>query len=156
MPKSWNSLKADSLAESEKRKGTDRRRKATNPFSLTAFRGRRHSVRRAEDRRRFPYTDQQSRRLFLFALMTILLCSADGLYTIYHVSRGAVELNPFMNYLLGFGPYVFFSVKFILSALCLILLVMHIHHPVGRIVLGSVALLYGSLFSYHLHLFFTQ
>jgi hypothetical protein len=141
---------------SEQRNSTDRRKKPTNPFSRYAFRGRRKTIRRAEDRRRHPYTDQYSRRLLLVALLIMLLCVADALFTLLHVSEGAIELNPLMDGLLQKGPLVFFVVKFTLTACGLLLLVIYRHHPLGRIATGSMLLLYATLFAYQIHLFFRQ
>ncbi|MBI4776608.1 MAG: hypothetical protein HY788_20930 [Deltaproteobacteria bacterium] len=128
----------------------DRRRKPTNPFGPWAFKGRRRTVRRLEDRRRTPCVDQYDLRLFLVSILIVLLCTADGLYTILHVSNGAVEVNPFMDSLLRMGPEYFFYMKYMLTALCVFLLVLYRYHPVARIMMMGVVTLYGLLLSYHI------
>ena len=142
-----------SASQSGERRSGDRRRKPTNPFSLRSHRGRRQNVRRAADRRRSPYTDRYGRKVFLAALLLLLLCIADGLYTLLHTSMGATELNPLMDTLLQVGPYFFFGVKFFLSACAIILLVMYRYNPLARLAWGTLVLFYGLLFVYHLHFF---
>lgn len=140
-------------ANFEERRSNDRRHKPTNPFSLRSFSGRRQTVRRAADCRRYPYTDRYGRKVFLAALLLLLLCVADGLYTLLHTSMGATELNPLMDTLLQVGPYFFFGVKFFLSACAIILLVIYRYNPLARLAWGALVLFYGILFAYHLHFF---
>jgi len=130
----------------------DRRKKPTNPFHLGAHRGRRKSIRRREDAYRKPWVDQYGIRPLLIALSVMLLCAADGLYTLIHISRGAQELNPFMDGLIQIGPYVFFLLKYALTSLCVVLLVTYYHHPVAKTALCSIGVLYGVLLVYHLFL----
>jgi len=137
----------------DRRKLADRRRRPTNPFSLHSFKGTRRVVRRREDRERYPYLDQYSPRLFLISLLILLFCVADAMYTLVHLSRGAVELNPLMRGLVEISPYLFFSVKFALMAAGLILLVIYRQHPAGRFVISGTVLLYGFIFLYQLWLF---
>ncbi len=146
---------ADLDEQHERRAGEDRRQKPTNPFSLMAHRGRRKTIRRDSDRKRNPYTDQYSRRLLLTALLLILLCVADALFTIFYVSGGkAVEINYLMNVLLENGPFLFFGVKFFLSASCIIILVLYRHHPMARRLMSFALIIYSALFFYHIFSFF--
>ena len=103
-----------------------------------------------EDRRRTPCVDQYGLRLFLVSILIVLLCAADGLFTVLHVSSGAVEVNPLMDSLLRLGPHYFFSMKYLLTALCVFLLVLYRYHPFARIMMMSVVVVYGLLFSYHI------
>lgn len=146
----------DQPDQPERRAGAERRQKPTNPFSLLAFRGRRQTVRRREDRKRSPYMDRYGRHLMLIALLLILLCVADALYTILHVSEGGVELNPLMDGVLQRGPLLFFAVKFALTALGVFLLVLYWHHPLGRVMFGGAVLVYGLLFCYQMFLFYLR
>jgi hypothetical protein len=140
----------------DRRKAADRRSRPTNPFAIGAFSGRRRTVRRTQDRRRRPYQDQYDRRLLLMALLLLLLCVADGLFTLLHVSRGARELNPLMESLLQKGPFVFWIVKFVITAGGIVLLVIYRHHPLAGVVWGALVLIYGLLAAYHVYLFFKQ
>ena len=40
----------------------------------------------------------------------------DGIFTLYAVSKGVEELNPFMAYLLDFSPFAFLLIKLLLFA----------------------------------------
>jgi len=147
--------KTNDAVGGEHRDLSDRRKKHTNTFSFRAFRGRRKTIRRMEDRRRHPYTDQYGLRVFLVSILIVLLCGADALYTILHVSSGnAIELNPLMDELLKLGPYIFFVTKFTLTAFCVLMLVLYKHHPLGRILMGGVAAIYCVVISYQLFFYF--
>ncbi len=141
--------------KTERRRLSDRRKKPTNPFSLRSFQGHRKTVQRLEDRRRHPYTDQYDLRVFLISILIVLLCCADALYTIFHVSQGkAVELNPLMDRLLKLSPHIFYSTKFTLTALCVLMLVLYKHYPMGRSPIGSVAVIYSIVVLYQFFGFF--
>jgi hypothetical protein len=131
----------------------DRRKKPTNPFSWRAFKGRRQAIRRKEDRRHSPYVDQYNPRVLLLVVPILLLGVADGLLTISHVSAGARELNPLMEYLLYKGPYIFFTVKYALFALSVLILVVYWHHPVVRTIMVALTVVYGAVFLNHIYLF---
>jgi len=139
--------------EAEKRVNGDRRKKSTNPFSFHAFKGRRRTIRRKEDRRYSPYVEQYNPRVLLLVGAILLLGVADGLLTISHVSAGARELNPLMEYLLDKGPYTFFTVKYALFALSVVILVVYWHHPVVRTIMVALAVVYGVVFLNHIYLF---
>ena len=139
--------------DSEKRVITDRRLKPTNPFSLKSFTGRRKTVRRIEDRRKSPYVDKYSTRLFLFCMFIIMLCVADAFMTLIHISKGARELNPLMDGLLRKGNPTFFWIKYSLSSLCVLLLVVYTHYPFVKVFMVAVAAVYTALFFYHLYPF---
>lgn len=146
---------ADSCKFPERRTGRDRRHKPTNPFNLSLYSGRRKTIRRKADRRQKPCTDLYSQRMLLTALLLILLCVADAIYTILHVYAGrAVEMNFLMNVLLEKGPFIFFGIKFILSACCIILLVLYSHHPLARTLIPCVVIIYSVVFCYQIFFFF--
>ena len=138
----------------ELRSGTDRRKKPTNPFSLNAYKGRRRAVRRIEDKRRQPYVDQYSSRLFIVCLLMLTLVIADGFLTVYHVSRGAIELNPLMDSLLQISNNTFFLLKYIVSSLCVIVFVIYRHHPVMRFLIIFLTAIYTAVFINHMYHYF--
>lgn len=139
--------------DAEQRRGGDRRKKPTNPFSLYAFKGRRRTIRRQEDRRTHPYVDQYSPRFFLFCLFLLLLVVADGLLTIWHTSHGARELNPFMDSLLKLSNNTFFLVKYALSGVCVLVLAMFRHHPLTIAIMIFITVIYGAVFINHIYLY---
>lgn len=133
--------------------GNDRRLSHTNPFSLKSFTGRRRTIRRLEDRRKSPYVDKYSTRLFLFCMFILFLCVGDAFMTLVHLSRGGRELNPLMEGLLQKGTMTFFWVKYLLSSLCVVLLVIYVHYPFVRLMMIIVAAVYSILLLYHLYPF---
>ncbi len=140
----------------DRRKLDDRRVRPTNSFSLFAHRGRRKTIRRQSDRKYSPCADQYGPGLLLVALLLILLCVGDGLFTIMHVSEGkAVELNPLMDILLKKGPFLFFGVKFVLSAFGTVVLVLYRHNATARNMICAVVFVYGALFCYQVFIYFS-
>jgi len=108
----------------ERRSGKDRRKR--QPFTIkNLFSGRqRKTVRRAKDRRRIVALDHYSPSLFIGIVMVLSLSLLDALLTLILLSRGARELNPVMEYYLSHGPHVFLFVKYGLTALAVILVVL--------------------------------
>ena len=68
--------------------------------------------------------------------------------------NGAVEMNPIMDFFLGMSPHIFFHVKYVLTALCLLILCLHKNLPVVKYILGSVFVIYLIIVFNHIYLFF--
>ena len=138
----------------KRRQVPDRRRRPTPILSRYTIRGRRKEVRRDEDRRRYIYVDRYSVRFFVLLMAILLLGVADAFFTLHHVNvNNAEELNPIMNFFLGKSPEIFFNVKYILTALCLIVLCLHKNLPIVKYLLGVVLLIYLAIVLNHLYLF---
>ena len=132
----------------------DRRNEPTPILSKYTLRGRRRDVRRDEDRRRHIYVDQYSLGFFILLMSILLLGTADAFLTLHHVHvNNAEELNPIMDFFLGIGPKIFFNVKYILTALCLMVLCLHKNLPIVKYLLGVVLLIYFVIVLNHLYLF---
>ncbi len=108
--------------EKDRRIVKDRRQKPTKPFSRYMLFGRRQSIRRRADRKTHMYVDLYGHYLLLSLLLIILLSIFDAYFTIFHVERGAREINPFMDFLIGRGNIYFFVIKYVLTALGLFIL----------------------------------
>lgn len=106
----------------EKRSGVDRRRK--NQFNLRSllFGGRRENLRRYEDRQRAFLADQYRQSLFGVILVILLLSVVDAILTLFLINHGAIEVNPIMAFYIDLGPYTFLSVKYGLTSVGLIVL----------------------------------
>jgi hypothetical protein len=88
---------------------------------------RRRGLRREEDRKKITLLDYYSPST-LVVIMTILVLSiADAFLTLLLQSHGAVELNPVMAYYLNLSATVFFSVKYGLTALSVIIVIILSH-----------------------------
>ncbi len=93
-----------------------------------------------------------SPRLFLFCVFFLLLIVSDGLLTVMHVSHGtAREANPLMGGLLSLGNYPFFIIKYALSSLSLLLLVVYRHVPMVISLFIILTAAYTALFFYHIY-----
>ncbi len=107
-------------------------------------------------RRRFPrrecdrynnYIDWYKPALFYVTVGILLLSCVDAALTLYLLSHGAVELNPFMAFLIDINPQLFVIVKLGLTGIGLILLIAHINFRIFNIIRVDHCL-YLSLFIY--------
>jgi hypothetical protein len=81
-------------AQFERRSGMDRRNRSLKAYWHGAWHPRRHAGRRAVDS--YPIVDWHPARVFACVFAILLLCVCDGVLTVFLISRGAVEVNPFM------------------------------------------------------------
>ncbi len=139
--------------ENDRRIVTDRRQKPTKPFSRYVLFGSRRSVRRRKDRKTHMYVDLYGHYLLLSLLLIILLSIFDAYFTIFHVERGAREINPFMNFLIGYGNIYFFAIKYILTALGLLVLCIYKNLLVARTIIIGILFFYLTVFANHIFLF---
>lgn len=88
-------------------------------------------------------------RTLLMVLLVILLSVADAFFTLFLISTGAEEINPFMDYFLNFGPYVFFAVKYLLtcSSIFIVLLIGNVVILRGRLRARGLLTVFAGLFS---------
>ena len=143
----------------ERRTGQDRRLSQIKFYKFFLFGGNRRMVRRVDDRKRITILDLYEPTL-LFSVMTVLCLSLlDGMLTLLLVARGAVELNPVMQYYLTLGPATFVLVKYGLTALALLLLVVlhtiaYKDHRIGIYLLPFCKLTFGSVVIWELYLLY--
>jgi len=107
----------------EKREGLDRRERKIPPLKYLIFGGRRKRIRRKEDKDKLIILDVYSNRIFVFAVIILALSAIDGLLTLYLISSGAQETNPFMSYLIAFNPRVYLAVKCTITTSAIIFLI---------------------------------
>jgi Domain of unknown function (DUF5658) len=79
----------------ERRSGIDRRRHSLGAYVHGARNPRRRDGRRASDAY-YPIIDWHSPRVFAMVMAILTLCVADGVLTVFLISHGAIEVNPFM------------------------------------------------------------
>jgi hypothetical protein len=108
----------------DNRSGKDRRTKSGFNIRSLLSGGKREKIRRQEDIRRIFYVDQFSPRLFITITAIVFLCALDALLTLNLLHRGAYEVNPVMAFFLEFGPYTFFTCKYLLTIIPVIVLLM--------------------------------
>ena len=124
----------------------------TSPFSRYVLLGRRRSIRRKKDRKTHIYVDLYGHYLLLSLLLIILLSVLDAYFTIVHVEKGAREINPLMDFLMGYGNTYFFIIKYILTALGLILLCMYKSLVLSRTIIICLLFFYLTVFANHVFL----
>lgn len=108
----------------ERRSGQDRRRKGAPGLRFFFWGGRRENMRRREDNNKFLCFDRYSQSIFTVIITILFLSVADALLTLLLTGHGAIEVNPIMAYYLNIGPYAFLTVKYMLTCLAVLLLLM--------------------------------
>lgn len=108
----------------ERRSGSDRRRQSRPLIKRLICSGKREYGRRAEDRRRIIAMDIYQPSQFITIMIILSLSLLDALLTLILIDRGAHELNPVMAYYLDFGPHVFLLVKYGLTVLSVLIIVL--------------------------------
>lgn len=108
----------------EKRKGTDRRKTPTRPFSRYIFKGKRKQARRKDEDQNY-YVDRYDAKYLALVLSILLLCVFDAYFTLKILHSGGKELNPLMIRLLDKFPEMSLFVKYVITAISLIILLVH-------------------------------
>lgn len=108
----------------DRRSGIDRRKKSGVDLRSMMGNGKRRSIRRLEDRKKMFLVDQYSPRLFAAIIAILFLSVIDGLLTLFLMNHGAHEVNPVMAYYINVGPYTFFTLKYALTIIGAITLLM--------------------------------
>jgi hypothetical protein len=75
-------------------------------------------------------------------LIILFLSVSDAFLTLLLIGNGAYEANPVMAYFLKFGPYIFFTVKYTLTSLGLIALLIYRNRISKAVKVSASALLY--------------
>ena len=94
---------------------------------------RRRHLRRDDDKTN-SYTDWYGHWPFAATMIIILLCFADAFLTIVLLSKGAVELNGLMDWLIQKDTHMFTVVKMSMTGVALIVLVMHLNFRICKYV----------------------
>ncbi len=110
--------------ELERRSGKNRRERRMPLFQRFLKKGTREFVRRAEDRKRIVTLDRYTPSLFIGIMAILSLSLLDALLTLILIAQGAKELNPVMQYYLSHGPQVFLVIKYGLTALSVLIIVL--------------------------------
>jgi len=106
----------------DRRSSEERRRYSLRTLYCCLRAPRRSHGRRSADRR-FPLLDTFDSGSVSCVLLLMIFSILDAVFTLSLLARGGSELNPVMNYFLGFGTGYFMSVKMLLTALPALLLI---------------------------------
>lgn len=93
-------------------------------------------------------------KVFKLALLIFFFSLVDGLFTIYAIKRGILELNPIMNIYLSYGYFTFITVKLLFTGISLGILVTY--HTCNYIlpIIKIFLVVYSILTGYHIWYFF--
>jgi hypothetical protein len=116
----------------EKRK-SERRQTSARTMLGAIFHQRRRNHRRDNDHVN-RYIDWYGHWPFAATLTITLLCFADAFLTIVLLSKGAVELNILMDWLIQHDVHTFAVVKMAVTGTALVVLVMHFNFRIYRFI----------------------
>ena len=100
--------------------------------------------------------DRYDHSLLVALLLIVLLSVLDGYFTIFHVGRGAQEINPLMNLLLGYDDRWFFILKYLLTVIGVLIFCIYQNLLVVKAVLAFVLVFYVGVLANHLVLMFMR
>lgn len=141
----------DEKKSAEKRRATDRRQRPTPFFSKYVFIGRRRKNRRATDPKFSYYVDRYGPRALAAMAVILALCAVDAYFTMYHLRRGATEVNPIMNFALSLGRWYFLMSKYALTLVGIFFLLPHKNFRIARIATIAMICMYAMLIAYHIY-----
>ena len=110
--------------QTEKRKQSDRRKSPTRPFGKYMFKGKRRHARREEEDQNY-YVDHYDAKYLALVLSIVLLCVFDAYFTLKIIHQGGKELNPLMIKILDRFPEISLFMKYIVTVISLIILLVH-------------------------------
>ncbi len=139
-------------ADSTRRHGGDRRRRATPMFSRFTLRGRRTRHRRDSDMLYGRYIDRSTGRHLALILLMMVFITLDAMSTLYIIDNGGNEVNPIMERALQRGVGWFLMVKLGPLPVAFLLLSIHRYFTWVRWALVGLVLVYGTLAIYHISL----
>ena len=141
----------------DRRSGKDRRGENQPFLGRLLGTGNRTSVRRKSDSRKITILDYYQPTLLFSILAVLCLSLIDATLTLMLLERGAVEINPIMHYYITLGPIPFVLVKYALTALPLIIIVMlssviSLRYRAGNLIIPFCGLIFGSVVIWELYL----
>ena len=144
MPTHKNSAYSASGQQSDpgNRRGKDRRTNQKARLKYLLFNGRREGIRREEDSRKVFFFDRYHSKLFAAITAILMLSIFDALFTLILIKNGSTELNPVMAYFLQHGLLPFIVVKYFLTSIGVVILLIF-----KNVILTRAKIFTHSLFS---------
>jgi len=141
----------------ERRIKTDRRTAHIKAAIYGLFLGRRRYPRRVTDKTRGYIVDCIEPKLIALVFLPFIFSILDSLFTLWLLTQGGVELNPFMKILIDKNPALFFILKVLLTNIGLIITFLFRYFKIfGRLyvihLLYSILSIYTGLIIYELYL----
>jgi hypothetical protein len=138
----------DEFQFKERRTGRERRSRPTSPFTIQSMVGSRHHYRRKEDARKYYFVDLYSRSSVTLVVCTMVLSIVDAFLTLKLVGLGIGEANPIMDFFLKMGPLQFIIIKWLITAVGLVTLLILKNYYVWQGRIKTVAILFFLPFLY--------
>ena len=137
----------------------DRRITSLQTLLGALFHHRRRDIRRDGDQVN-SYIDWYGHWPLAATFTIILLCFADAFLTIVLLSKGAVELNILMDWLIQRDVHTFAVVKMAITGTALVVLVLHLNFRIYRIiavryVMYALVPMYSLLIAHEIRLLYT-
>lgn len=144
----------------ERRELPDRRKSPTKPFTKYIFKGQRRKACRLDEDRNY-YVDRYDARYLALTLSIMLLCVFDAYFTLKIIHFGGREINPLMIGFIDRNPEWCLAVKYLLTAISLVVLLVHKNFIVfgrvkARYIIYLIFSLYFILVLYEGALFFSH
>ena len=132
----------------------DRRKLSTAFLSRQSiYSGRRETIRREVDKKKYSLVDNYSPRLFIILLLLLLLSVTDAYLTLSLVNvSNTKELNPIMALYLEHGTFTFFLEKFLLTSVAVFIFCVLNNFAVARVSLALAIIFYFGLVFYELNI----
>ncbi|MEW6214764.1 MAG: DUF5658 family protein [Nitrospirota bacterium] len=146
-----------SLAEKTDRRIVSDRRKRSTPFISrhTFIGGRRKTVRRKADKKKYIFVDLYSTYLLIILLFLIVLNLCDGYFTLILIKENTViEANPVMAFYLEYGNVSFVMLKFLINIVSLFIFCLCKNFSIARVSLVFAIIIYLSIVIYELNIIY--
>jgi hypothetical protein len=112
----------------ERPRSGDRRKRRTRPWDAFRSPARRERYRREADLGPFSFVDRYDKSLGIMILSLLILTLTDGVLTMILIDLFCEEANPLMAVLIEHGPMTFVLGKYLMTAVCLPILLVFQHH----------------------------
>ena len=136
----------DTQSGLNRREKIERRDPTFQGFIIGCLKCQRRQQRRTDSNIHYE-TDWYDTKLLVMALALLLLSAADAGMTMVLLNNGAVEVNPFMNFLLSYSAHTFIYTKLALTSVCIVVLVAHYHSKIFNTLRVDILLIFA-LFIY--------
>lgn len=133
--------RANTGSETIQRAQKDRRVLSWRSFVCSLYMGRRGQDRRGRQAAPSFYIDLHEPWVLFVVLATLLLSVIDVYNTLTLLAAGGSELNPFMAALIEKNTWLFFILKYCMTALGLLVLVCHRHFSIFRVIRADYLLI---------------
>ena len=128
----------------------ERRRTKILPPPMYLIFGRRKAVRRTADSNGKYYTDHRRPGLSALIIFISVMSILDYGFTLIHLKKGAIELNPLMAMAIEVSESYFFLLKYLLTSFGLLILYLYKNFfPIEKVVF-SIFVIYCTLTVYHI------